>query len=96
MCTDGHQRPLPTLRLRSPHHERRALLPDDRLATRPVGIVAIYSAIGLRDDTLNARVGKALMGGPMQWAAVKHLRRDPHEESASCWIHGSTWCWSKE
>jgi protein-L-isoaspartate(D-aspartate) O-methyltransferase len=65
-----------------------------RLSVRPVGIVAIYSAVGLRDDALNARVGKALMGGPMQWAAVKHLRRDPHDESSSCWLHGPTWCWS--
>jgi len=69
---------------------------DVRLATRPVGVVAIYSAIGLRDETLNARVGKALMGGPMQWAAVKHLRRDPHDESSSCWLHGPTWCWARE
>ena len=69
---------------------------DVRLATRPVGVVAIYSAIGLRDETLNARVGKALMGGPMQWAAVKYLRRDLHDESSSCWLHGPTWCWAKE
>jgi protein-L-isoaspartate(D-aspartate) O-methyltransferase len=67
-----------------------------RLATRPMGIVAIYSAIGLRDEAVNARVGKALMGGPTQWAAVKHLRRDPHEESSSCWLHGPTWCWSTQ
>jgi protein-L-isoaspartate(D-aspartate) O-methyltransferase len=69
---------------------------DHRLAARPVGVVAIYSAVGLRDETLNAAVGKALMGGPMQWAAVKHLRRDRHETSSSCWLHGSTWCWSTE
>jgi protein-L-isoaspartate(D-aspartate) O-methyltransferase len=69
---------------------------DIRLSVRPVGMVAIYSAIGLRDDALNARVGKALMGGPMQWAAVKRLRRDPHDESSSCWLHGLTWCWTKD
>lgn len=69
---------------------------ETRLATRPVGIVAIYSAIGLRDDAINARVGKALMGGPMQWAAVKHLGRDPHDESSSCWLHGPTWCWTTQ
>jgi protein-L-isoaspartate(D-aspartate) O-methyltransferase len=69
---------------------------DIRLSVRPVGMVAIYSAIGLRDDSLNARVGKALMGGPMQWAAVKQLRRDPHDESSSCWLHGPTWCWSTQ
>ena len=67
---------------------------DVSLSTRPVGVVAIYSAIGVRDDELNARVGKALMGGPMQWVAVKRLRRDAHEPAASCWLHGPTWCWS--
>ena len=67
---------------------------DGDLSARPVGIVAIYSAVGLRDDEVNARLGKALMGGPMQWAAVKRLRRDAHDPSASCWLHGSAWCWS--
>jgi protein-L-isoaspartate(D-aspartate) O-methyltransferase len=69
---------------------------DGNLSVRPIGIVAIYSAIGLRDGTLNTQVGKALMGGPMQWAAVTHLRRDPHEPSSSCWLHGPTWCWSTQ
>jgi protein-L-isoaspartate(D-aspartate) O-methyltransferase len=69
---------------------------DGNLSVRPIGIVAIYSAIGLRDEALNAQVGKALMGGPMQWAAVKHLRRDPHDASSSCWLHGPTWCWSTQ
>jgi protein-L-isoaspartate(D-aspartate) O-methyltransferase len=64
------------------------------LSARPVGIVAIYSAVGLRDDDMNARVGKAMMGGPMQWQAVKRLRRDAHEPSPSCWLHGPTWCWT--
>jgi len=50
----------------------------------------------LRDDALNARVGKALMGGPMQWASVKQLRRDAHEPSSSCWLHGPTSCWSTQ
>jgi len=63
-------------------------------ATRPVGVVAIYSAIGVRDEELNARVGKALMGGPAQWAAVKRLRRDQHDLGPSCWLHGPTACWS--
>src|SRR5206468_2368598 len=52
---------------------------DITLSARPIGVVAIYSAIGVRDDELNARVGKALMGGPVQWAAVKRLRLDAHE-----------------
>lgn len=64
------------------------------LSARAVGMVAIYSAVALRDDEVNARLGKAMMGGPMQWNAVKRMRRDPHEPSTSCWLHGPTWCWS--
>ena len=64
------------------------------LSARAVGVVAIYSAVGLRDDTLNGRLGKAMMGGPMQWSAVKRLRRDAHEPDATCWLHGPAWCWS--
>jgi protein-L-isoaspartate(D-aspartate) O-methyltransferase len=67
---------------------------DGGLSARTVGVVAIYSAVGLRDDEVNARLGKAMMAGPMKWSAVKRLRRDPHEPSESCWLHGPTWCWS--
>ena len=61
---------------------------------RPVGVVAVYSALSVRDEDLNTRVGKALMGGPMQWMSVKRLRRDAHDESPSCWLHSATCCWS--
>jgi hypothetical protein len=57
-------------------------------------VVAVYSAEGVRDESLNAAVGKALMGGPMQWMSVKRVRRDKHDPTASCWIHGPTACWS--
>jgi protein-L-isoaspartate(D-aspartate) O-methyltransferase len=67
---------------------------DTSLSTRLIGMVSIYSAVGVRDESVNARLGKALMGGPMQWAAVKRLRRDAHEPSSSCWLHGSGWCWT--
>jgi protein-L-isoaspartate(D-aspartate) O-methyltransferase len=67
---------------------------DYAFTTRPVGVVAIYSAIGVRDEAMNALVGKALMAGPVQWAAVNHLRRDPHEQVPSCWLHGPSCCWS--
>jgi protein-L-isoaspartate(D-aspartate) O-methyltransferase len=67
---------------------------DGSCTTRVVGVVAIYSAIGVRDDEVNARLGKAMMGGPQQWAAVKRLRRDSHDADASCWLHGDGWCWS--
>lgn len=67
---------------------------DADFAARVMTVVAVYSAIGLRDPALNDRVGRALMAGPMQWAAVKRLRRDAHERSESCWYHGDRFCFS--
>ena len=64
------------------------------MSAHVVTIVAVYSAIGLRDSQMNERVGKALMAGPQKWQAVKHLRRDPHEPSDACWLHGPTCCFS--
>src|SRR5207247_10271557 len=69
---------------------------DADFAARVMTVVAVYSAIGIRDPSLNDRLGKAMMAGPAQWAAVRRLRRDPHEPSASCWYHASTGCFSTE
>jgi protein-L-isoaspartate(D-aspartate) O-methyltransferase len=63
-------------------------------AARVMGMAAIYSAIGVRDDSLNEKLGKAMMTGPGQWQAVKRLRRDVHEPSSSCWFHAGTCCLS--
>jgi protein-L-isoaspartate(D-aspartate) O-methyltransferase len=59
-----------------------------------LAVVAIYSAVGVRDDSLNERLGKAMMAGPAKWMAVTRLRRDAHDASASCWLHGDGWCLS--
>jgi protein-L-isoaspartate(D-aspartate) O-methyltransferase len=59
---------------------------------RVVTVIAIYSAIGVRDTTMNERLGKALLRG--QYPAFKRLRRDLHDESPGCWLHGPTWCLS--
>jgi protein-L-isoaspartate(D-aspartate) O-methyltransferase len=64
------------------------------IAARTMALVAIYSAVGIRDAAQNERVGKALMGGPAQWQAVAELRRDAHEPAPSCWLHGATCCFS--
>jgi protein-L-isoaspartate(D-aspartate) O-methyltransferase len=63
-----------------------------RLGARFVGFVAIYSAIGLRDDATNALVGKALAASP--FAPVTSLRLDPHEAGPTCWVHGTDFCLS--
>ena len=63
---------------------------DDTIGTRVMTMVAVYSAIGLRDERLSADLGKAMMGGPAAWQAVKRLRRDAHDREVSCWLHTST------
>jgi len=58
---------------------------------RPLNLLAIFTAIGLRDDdALNSAIGAALMKGPL--APVNRLRRDSHEPGPACWLHGPTFC----
>jgi protein-L-isoaspartate(D-aspartate) O-methyltransferase len=59
---------------------------------RVIAVVAVYSALGIRDVEMNDRIGKALAAGPARWMQVTRLRRDPHEPEASCWLHGSSCC----
>ncbi len=66
----------------------------DALAARVFGFVAIYTALGIRDDALSERLGKAMMGGPQRWQTVKRLRRDAHEPADTCWLHGDRFCLS--
>ena len=55
-----------------------------------LNMVAIYSGIGLRDDSLNEALGKALR--QTLFPPIRRLRRDVHEPDARCWLHGSTSC----
>jgi protein-L-isoaspartate(D-aspartate) O-methyltransferase len=55
-------------------------------------VVAIYSAIGVRDDSLNMALGQAMRQHP--FPQLKTFRRDPHEASASCWFHTPSGCFS--
>jgi protein-L-isoaspartate(D-aspartate) O-methyltransferase len=61
---------------------------------RLAGFVAIYSAIGIRDEWLNAALGKAMMTGPQRAQAITRLRRDSHDPGLSCWLHGAGFCFS--
>ena len=63
-------------------------------AVRVLAVVAIYSALGIRDDALSSRLGTSMMSGPMRWQAVKRLRRDVHEEQPGCWMHAARFCLS--
>jgi len=62
------------------------------LEARVVTFVAIYSAVGLRDHALSARIGIALTSNPL--LAINRLRRDAHEPSVSCWLHAANCCLS--
>jgi protein-L-isoaspartate(D-aspartate) O-methyltransferase len=63
---------------------------DNSLTARLLAFVAIYSALGIRDRSLEEALGKAMAKSP--WPAIKRLRRDVHEPSASCWLHADTFC----
>jgi protein-L-isoaspartate(D-aspartate) O-methyltransferase len=66
----------------------------EQWSARLAGFVAIYSAVGIREEWLNAALGKAMMAGPQRAQAIKRLRRDPHEPALECWLHGSGFCLS--
>ena len=61
-------------------------------SARVIGMVAIYSAVGIRDESLNARLLDAYKRGP--WPGFTRLRRDAHDKSSACWLHGRTFCLS--
>jgi protein-L-isoaspartate(D-aspartate) O-methyltransferase len=67
---------------------------DDRLAARLTGFVAIYSAVGIRDEFVNGQLGKAMLAGPQKAQAVTRLRRDAHDPALSCWLHTPGCCLS--
>ena len=67
---------------------------DDSFAARPLSMTMIYSGVGLRDEALNAALGRAMMRSP--FPAFTRLRRDPHDAAPSCWLHGPAFCLASE
>jgi protein-L-isoaspartate(D-aspartate) O-methyltransferase len=65
---------------------------DGSWSARVLTLVAIYSALGLRDETLNAAIGDALRGNPLP--PLKRLRLDAHARAPACWLHGAAFCLS--
>jgi protein-L-isoaspartate(D-aspartate) O-methyltransferase len=61
---------------------------------RVIGFVAIYSAIGLRDETAEKQLAAAFGRNP--FPQLTRLRRDTHDAGAACWLHGAGWCLSTE
>jgi protein-L-isoaspartate(D-aspartate) O-methyltransferase len=56
--------------------------------------VAIYSAIGLRDAEIGARLEQALRR--TSFPNLAQLRRDQHDSTPACWLHGRGFCLSME
>jgi protein-L-isoaspartate(D-aspartate) O-methyltransferase len=61
---------------------------------RVAGFVAIYSAVGLRDEAMGPQLGAVMGKNP--FPSLKRLRRDLHEPSAACWFHRPGGCLSTE
>ena len=57
-----------------------------------LSFVAIYSAVSLRDEEIAARLGQAMRR--TSFPALTRVRRDPHESSPDCWLHGERFCLS--
>jgi len=66
-----------------------------RFLCRPVAPIAIYDCEGARHPAMEDKL-KDILRNPFGLAAVKVLRRDPHEKTGSCVIHADGWCLSTE
>lgn len=61
------------------------------LPARALSMVMIYSAIGLRNAEMNARLAQALTS-TTSVPPVARLRRDHHRAGPTCWLHGDHFC----
>lgn len=64
----------------------------DRYSARVVTFVAIYSAVGLRDESVSAELGRSMSRMPLP--TLRRFRVEPHEADAACWCHTARGCWS--
>jgi len=66
----------------------------DGFAARQAGNIGIFPCVGARDPADAETLGRALADYPGR-LALKSLRRDPHDQDESCWLHRGDWCLSK-
>ena len=71
----------------------RIVRQGDRFAAHGVTTVGIYSCIGMRDETMEPILRKAMAS--QEILKVKSLRLEPHEEEETCLVHGAVVCLSK-
>jgi protein-L-isoaspartate(D-aspartate) O-methyltransferase len=62
-------------------------------SARATSFVAIYSCSSLRDPGLEQALGKAMATGAL--LKMRSLRRDGHEQTDTCLLHGGELCLSK-
>ncbi len=65
---------------------------DGAFDLRVVTFVAIYSAVGIRDEARGDALGQAM--ARMPFPPLKRLRRDSHEPTDTCWVHAEGCCLS--
>ena len=63
---------------------------DGEFDARVLSYVAIYSALDLRDEALQAQLTASMLRGP--GASLTRLTRRPHDRSDSCFLHADAWC----
>lgn len=61
-------------------------------SARFISKVCIFPCVGARDSELNEQLKEAFR--TPAWQAVESLRRDPHEPTRTCWLHGRDFCLS--
>ena len=66
---------------------------DSGFAAHFISPVGIFPCAGARDADMNEKLKEAFKRGDEK--SVQSLRRDKHESSESCWLHGATFCLSK-
>ena len=65
----------------------------DSYAARFISPVGIFHCIGARTGHGEERLRRAYQRGDV--GAVQSLRRDRHDEQPSCWLHGASFCLSR-
>jgi protein-L-isoaspartate(D-aspartate) O-methyltransferase len=70
----------------------KILRSGDRYSVETIGGVGIFSAIGLRDASLEEAIRPAIKSQKL--SGVKSVRRDVYEATETCILHGSGTCLS--
>jgi len=60
------------------------------LGARVVTFVAIFNAVGVRNEAIGVELAKAMQ--MMPFPPLKRLRRDEHVKGAGCWLHAAAFC----